>query len=50
MNIVMDGKILNEPEHAFSHSMDAIRYAFDGLINVVELEQEDFSVYETDYG
>lgn len=23
-----DGKILNEPEHAFSHSMDAIRYGF----------------------
>ncbi len=24
-----DGKILNEPEHAFSHSMDAIRYGLD---------------------
>lgn len=23
-----NGKIINEPEHAFSHSMDAIRYAF----------------------
>jgi phage terminase large subunit len=23
-----DGKILNEPEHQFSHSMDAIRYGF----------------------
>ena len=24
-----EGKIINEPEHAFSHSMDAIRYGFD---------------------
>ena len=24
-----DGKILNEPEHQFKHSMDAIAYAFD---------------------
>lgn len=24
-----DGKILNEPEHQFSHSMDAIRYALE---------------------
>ena len=26
------GKILNEPEHAFSHSMDAIRYAIVSLL------------------
>jgi phage terminase large subunit len=26
-----DGKILNEPEHEFSHSMDAIRYAFSSM-------------------
>jgi len=26
-----DGRILNEPEHEFSHSMDAIRYAIDSL-------------------
>lgn len=26
-----NGKILNEPEHAFSHSMDAIRYGFEDL-------------------
>ena len=31
-----DGKILNEPEHAFSHSMDAIRYAFESLNEVPE--------------
>lgn len=27
-----DGKILNVPEHTFSHSMDAIRYAMSSLI------------------
>lgn len=27
-----DGKILNEPEHQFSHSMDAIRYAITSII------------------
>lgn len=26
-----DGKILNEPDHLFSHSMDAVRYAFQTL-------------------
>lgn len=25
-----EGRIINEPEHQFSHSMDAIRYGFDG--------------------
>lgn len=28
-----DGKILNEPEHSFSHSMDAVRYWFSKNIN-----------------
>lgn len=26
-----DGKVVNKPEHEWSHSMDAIRYGFDGL-------------------
>ena len=26
-----DGKIINEPEHQYSHSMDAIRYGMDSL-------------------
>ena len=26
-----DGRIINEPEHTFSHSMDAIRYGMDSL-------------------
>lgn len=40
-----DGKILNEPEHMYSHSMDAIRYAFDGLREKTEipLGMNDFS-------
>jgi phage terminase large subunit len=29
-----DGKILNEPEHTYSHSMDAIRYAIMSLIPI----------------
>jgi phage terminase large subunit len=32
-----DGKILNEPEHTFSHSMDAIRYA----LTSIETKTED---------
>jgi len=28
-----DGKILNIPEHSFSHSMDAIRYAMSSLVS-----------------
>lgn len=27
-----DGKIINEPEHAFSHSLDSIRYGLSNLI------------------
>jgi hypothetical protein len=37
------GKILNEPEHTFSHSMDAIRYGLVSLIkkgNVNETEHQ----------
>ena len=33
-----DGKILNKPDHAFSHSMDAIRY---GMTSLEETEAED---------
>lgn len=46
-----DGKILNEPEHAFSHSMDAIRYAFSSL-DVVKIKPQPIikqvrqSIYE----
>ena len=32
-----DGKILNEPEHAFSHSMDSIRY---GIVSLVKKQNQ----------
>lgn len=28
-----NGRILNEPEHTFSHSMDAVRYAIESMVN-----------------
>lgn len=31
-----DGRVLNEPEHLFSHSMDAIRYAMNSLIPMIQ--------------
>jgi len=37
-----NGKILNEPEHTFSHSMDAVRYAMETLnieVGLSELEK-----------
>ena len=35
-----DGKVLNEPEHQFSHSQDAIRYGFSFLSSSVAHEKE----------
>lgn len=43
-----DGKILNEPEHQFKHSMDAISYGFDGFRQSNEKEQ-DFNIYNINY-
>jgi phage terminase large subunit len=38
-----DGRNLNEPEHPWSHSMDAIRYAMTSLIPVIRRrEQKDY--------
>lgn len=34
-----NGKILNDPEHTFSHSMDAIRYGMDSLKPIDYLEE-----------
>lgn len=31
-----DGRILNEPEHTWSHSMDAIRYSMTSLIPMIQ--------------
>ena len=35
-----DGKILNVPEHQFSHSMDAIRYGFTHLLRATKPSDE----------
>lgn len=37
-----DGKVLNEPEHQFSHSMDAIRYAMSFLLKKPVTIQNQF--------
>ena len=37
-----DGKILNKPEHAFSHSMDAIRYGITGVIDVKPVKKNEY--------
>ena len=44
-----DGKILNEPEHLYSHSMDAIRYGFDSYRPSDPIEPLDFMLYGQDY-
>lgn len=31
-----DGRVLNEPEHTWSHSMDAIRYAMGSLVPMIQ--------------
>jgi len=45
-----DGKILNEPEHQYSHSMDAIRYGFNYLVTELAKEDEsDYAAARADY-
>lgn len=41
-----DGKILNEPEHTHSHSMDAIRYA---IVSLVKPPKTGFAVYRPEH-
>lgn len=36
-----DGKIINEPDHLYSHSMDAIRYGFNGAANSIKKDPVD---------
>ncbi len=44
-----EDKIINKPEHQFSHSMDAIRYGLDSYRNTNDDgEDEDFNLY-SDY-
>lgn len=44
-----DGKIINTPEHQYSHSMDAIRYGLDSYRNKEELKDPIFETYGTHY-
>jgi len=47
-----NGNVLNEPEHEFSHSMDAIRYALVGIMPNIKSQQQrigikrDFDPYD----
>lgn len=43
-----DGKVINEPSHLFSHSMDAVRYAFDAYraSEVVEVPPDDTIMFK----
>src|SRR3990167_1560537 len=36
-----NGKMLNEPEHAFSHSMDAVRYAITSLLKTPDATDDE---------
>ncbi len=44
-----DGIITNEPEHAFSHSMDAVRYGFNDFRDPDENEDLNFNLYGQKY-
>lgn len=37
-----NGKIINEPEHEFSHSMDGLRYGFTSLVRPIEIGVTSF--------
>jgi phage terminase large subunit len=49
-----DGKILNEPDHQYSHSMDAIRYAMSSIIKnpaiVIPKQSKPILAYYPDLG
>lgn len=45
-----DGRILNKPEHLWSHSMDATRYGFDNLVFYEEeFNEAEASLYDVDF-
>lgn len=46
-----DGRVLNKPEHMFSHSMDAIRYGFDNLVHyhVIDEHEPIESLYDSSF-
>ena len=41
-----DGKVLNEPEHTWSHSMDAIRYAIGSLAPIIRRKEQIAAMYQ----
>lgn len=44
-----DGIVTNEPEHLFSHSMDAIRYGFNDFFDADEDLDQNFNLYGQSY-
>lgn len=44
-----DGIITNEPEHLYSHSMDAIRYGFNDFRDPDDNAEENFNLYGQSY-
>ena len=44
-----DGKIINKPEHQYSHSMDAIRYGMDSFNQGGEIETVTNNTYQNLY-
>ena len=41
-----DGRVLNEPEHQFSHSMDAVTYAISSLAPVIRRKEQMAALYK----
>lgn len=35
-----DGKVINEPEHEFSHSMDAVRYGLVSMVKMPDIKKD----------
>jgi len=44
-----NGIVLNEPDHLFSHSMDAIRYGFNDFYDVDNDNEQNFNLYGQSY-
>lgn len=45
-----DGKVLNEPEHMFSHSMDAVRYGLNDYVETVSVPKRSKAAGRTKWG
>lgn len=44
-----NGTVLNEPDHLYSHSMDAIRYGFNDFRDLDDSEDTNFNLYGQSY-